>query len=168
MHHPSKLQLHLLFILIVSTPAAFSQGGPPGPPGGFDGPPMDRMDSRPVLHISSSRQLMNQFSKQLKLSADEKNKIKPILASRQRDIDNLRKDTESTQVLVQKLQSIEGNAFSAVRDVLTAEQQKKFDEITAKVTRKEQQSWSQENQDDGMPPPPPDGAPPGGGPPPGS
>ncbi len=110
-----------------------------------------------------AKHILNHLAKTLKLTDDQKTNVKQILDNEQQELEALRKSKVTGDDRLQKLSSIEGKSWSAIRLLLTAEQQKKFDVLIKKMA--EQRERQARGDGDDMPPPPPDGPPPGGPPP---
>lgn len=135
-------------------------GGPPD--GGPMPPPPDRQEGP---RAPNPKQFLNHLSKTLKLSEDQKAQIKPILDSEGRQLDELRKSTDSSEERFQAIGAIEEKTWAAIRPLLNQAQQKKFDSMTKKMSERRERAREQ-NDDTQMPPDgPPPGPPPGGPPP---
>jgi Spy/CpxP family protein refolding chaperone len=95
-------------------------GGQMGQMGGQMGGRMHRTPDEELQHLSKS----------LKLTDDQKNQIKPILADRQQKMHDLRSDTSvSPEDRRSKMKSIMDESNGKIRDVLNDDQKKKFDEM---------------------------------------
>lgn len=143
--------------------AQMPDGG--GPPGGPDGPMMGGPpDAQETPREPNARQLLGRLSKDLKLTDDQKKKIKPILDTHQHRIEELTRSSISRQEQIQKIEGIEEESWAGIRPLLNSAQDKKFDAWTKKMTERRERAAKRQEWDDDMPPPPPDGPPPGGGP----
>jgi Spy/CpxP family protein refolding chaperone len=92
---------------------ARAQGGPQG-----RGPRM------------SPEQRLEQLDQTLKLTDDQKSKIKPILEDQQKQMDALRSDSSLSQEDRRaKMRSIMQESNGKIRDLLTDDQKKQFDEM---------------------------------------
>lgn len=156
-----------VWLLLLATGCALAQipgpGGPP--PDGPDGPMMGSNAPQP-LSGTNAHKFLARLNKDLKLTDDQKAKIKPILDTEQQQFDALRKSSTPREEQFQKITTIEQDSWSQIRDLLTTAQQKKFDALTKKIAASQARAASrQENDDDGLPPPPSGGPPPGGAPP---
>jgi|SRR3954462_3222646 protein CpxP len=141
----------LLALCVCLTAALFALQGEPQEgghrgPGGHHGPPS--IDER-ISHMS----------KDLNLTDDQTAKIKAILTDEKSQMDALHNDTAtSKEDKMAKFKSIHEDSNSQVRALLTADQQKKFDEQEAKMKER-----MERHHREGGPGAPPDGQ----GPPPG-
>jgi Spy/CpxP family protein refolding chaperone len=152
MMRPAKsLKLVLTLAALSGMPVLAQFGGPgDGPPPG--GPPME---SRPVYQEPSAQQTLKRLTKDLKLTDEQKLKIKPILEDEQKRMATAA-DSEA------KMASIEENAWSQIRSLLTDAQHKKFEAFTEKMAKRRARAARMAEEDDGPPPGPPSS----GGPPP--
>jgi len=81
-------------------------------------------------HMGGPDAELNRLTKQLNLSDDQKNQIKPILEDRQQRMQSLRSDTSlSAEDRRSKMRSAMEDSNSKIRDVLNDDQKKKFDEM---------------------------------------
>jgi hypothetical protein len=113
-----------------------------------------------ILREPSARHLLGQLTKELKLSADQKHRIRPVLEQRQRQLDDLTKSPSrlSTE-LVAKSSAIDQDCWAAVRPLLADAQQARFEVVIKKLADKRERDLRRVESDDG-PPPPPMGGPP--------
>ena len=82
------------------------------------------------MHRMTPDEELKRMDKNLKLSDDQKNQIKPILEDRQQKMESLHSDTSlSPQDRRSKMRSIMEDSNGKVRDVLNDDQKKKFDEM---------------------------------------
>ena len=95
-----------------------------GPSGGPSGEHMGRG------HRMSPDEEPQRLDQTLNLTDDQKKQIKPILEDRQRKMQSLRSDTSlSQQDRWTKMRSISEESNGKIRNVLTDDQKKKFDEM---------------------------------------
>jgi protein CpxP len=74
--------------------------------------------------------MLEHMSQELKLSDDQKAKIKPILEDQSKQMQELRQNTSaSEQDRRTKMTQIHENTMSQVRPILTSDQQRKMDEM---------------------------------------
>jgi len=100
---------------------ANAQEPPQGPPGEHMG--------RPHGMISPDEELQR-LDKTLKLTADQKNSIKPILEDREKQVESVRSDSSiSPHDRRGKMRSIIEESNGKIRDVLNDDQKKQFDEM---------------------------------------
>lgn len=91
------------------------QGMGQGGPGGPHHTPM------------SPDQRLQRLTKQLNLSADQQEKIKPILEQEQQQVQTLHQDTSMSQMdRMSKMQQIRQGTNDQIKSVLTSDQQQKF------------------------------------------
>src|SRR5690348_1729998 len=77
--------------------------------------------------------MLDRMSKELNLTDDQKAKIKPILEEQTKQMQDLRQNTSaSDQDRRAKMKQIHENTMSQVRPILTADQQKKLDEMMSR------------------------------------
>ena len=95
---------------------------------------------------------LDRLTKELNLSKDQQDKIKPILEDQQKQMQALREDTSSDQqTRFGKMRDIHKSSTEQIRAVLTSEQQTKFDEMQKKMMER----GPGRRGDNGAPPPPP-------------
>lgn len=77
--------------------------------------------------------MLDHLSKELNLTDDQQAKIKPIVEDNFKQMQELRKDTStSDQERHAKMKQLHENAMSQVRPILNAEQQKKLEELMSR------------------------------------
>lgn len=148
--------------LVLSTVAVFAQmPGPGGPPGDLDGPPVRSPAEAPQApQTLNARKLLGRLSKDLKLSEDQKTRIKPILETEQRQAEVLVKSAISRTEQNHQLDEIEQNGWTEIRPILTGAQQKKLDVLAKSMAAKRERTARRLDTDEDGPPAPPDGPPP--------
>jgi Spy/CpxP family protein refolding chaperone len=94
---------------------------------------------------------LNRMSQQLNLTDDQKTQIKPILEDQAKQMDALRQDTSmSPQDRHGQMRQIRANTMQKIRPILTADQQKKLDDLEKNAQeRPGGRGWNRQ------PPPPP-------------
>lgn len=136
-------------------------GPPPGGPGGPDGPMMNSGDSvQRILREPSAHRLLGQLTKELKLTAEQKGKIKPVLEQRQRRIEELIQSSRATAQLVARTNGIDQECWADLRASLLEGQQAKFDAFTKKLMDRRERDLKKADAEDEGPPAPPGGPPP--------
>jgi hypothetical protein len=94
-------------------------------------------------HNMSPEQQAAHLAKALKLSADQENQIKPILADRQQQMEALRHDTSMSQPdKFAKMKSLRDDSNSKIEAVLNDTQKQRFEQMQAR----QQQRWQQKQQ----------------------
>ena len=79
---------------------------------------------------SSGQAKLQQMSKELSLTEDQKTKLKPILPEEAQKLQELRSDTTSTrQQTFQKAKAIQAEYKPQIDNILTPEQQQKWQEM---------------------------------------
>jgi Spy/CpxP family protein refolding chaperone len=92
-----------------------SQGGPPA-----------------GHHMMSPDQRLQHMTKMLNLTADQQQKIKPILENQQTQMESLHQDTSmSQQDRMAKMQQLRQSTNQQINGILTPEQQQKFQQMQA-------------------------------------
>ena len=82
---------------------------------------------RPASHANVSRPAAAAPDKELNLSADQQQKIKPMLEQEQQQMQTLHQDTSMSQVdRMSKMQQIRQGTNDQIKSVLTSDQQTKF------------------------------------------
>jgi protein CpxP len=77
---------------------------------------------------------LDRLTKQLDLTKDQQDKIKPILEDQQKQMQALREDTSTAQQdRFTKMRDIRKSHMDQVRAVLTSDQQTKFDEMQKRM-----------------------------------
>jgi Spy/CpxP family protein refolding chaperone len=116
-----KLILPNALALIVLAAAGLSAWAQMGPQAG--GGPMGHGPMSPD-------QRLQMLTKQLNLTADQQEKIKPILESESQQMQTLRQDSSlSSEDRMSKMQQIRQSTRDQIKPNLTSEQQQKFDEM---------------------------------------
>jgi Spy/CpxP family protein refolding chaperone len=81
----------------------------------------------------SADQRLQMMTKQLNLSSEQQQQIKPILENESQQMQTLRQDTSMPQAdKMSKMQSIHANTASQIKPILNAEQQTKFDQMMSR------------------------------------
>ena len=136
--------------------------GPDGPPGGPDGPMADQGSTvQRILREPSAARLLGQLTKDLKLSAEQKAKIKSVLDQRQHRVEAVIKSSAPVAAWLAKSESVDRESWAEIRLVLIDTQQTRFDAFTKKLAEKRERALHRAESDDEFPPPPPGGPPPG-------
>jgi hypothetical protein len=96
----------------------------------------------------SPEAMMDHLSTQLNLTEEQRVKIKPIVEDVFEQMDQVRQDSSiAEQERHEKMKQIHENAISEVKPLLTADQQKKLDEMMSSHSQHAQQSHSEGGQD---------------------
>lgn len=83
--------------------------------------------------MMSADAMLDHMSQELKLTDDQKAKLKPILENQSKQMRDLRQDTSSSdQDRRAKMKQIHENTMSQVRPILNADQQKKLEEMMSR------------------------------------
>jgi periplasmic protein CpxP/Spy len=122
------MRLTRTFVLLATSllgAAAFAQQNPaPPPPSGGDQPQGQR---RGMPSVDDQIKMM---SDRLNLTPDQQTKIKPILEDQRTQAQALRKDESlSDDDRRNKMRTLRESTNSKVRDILTEDQKKQFDEM---------------------------------------
>lgn len=123
------MKLERMFVLFATSllgAAAFAQQKPPPspPPGGGHQPQGQRRG------MPSVDDQVKMLSDRLNLTADQQTKIKPILEDQRTQAQELRKDDSlSDDDRRNKMRTLRESTNSKIRDVLTDDQKKQFDEM---------------------------------------
>jgi periplasmic protein CpxP/Spy len=122
------MKLTRTFVLLATSllgAAAFAQQNPaPPPPSGGDQPQGQR---RGMPSVDDQVKMM---SDRLNLTPDQQTKIKPILEDQRTQAQALRKDESlSDDDRRNKMRTLRESTNSKIRDVLTDDQKKQFDEM---------------------------------------
>jgi Spy/CpxP family protein refolding chaperone len=84
----------------------------------------------------SPEERLKRLDQQLKLTDDQKGKIKPILEDQQKQVDALRSDSSLSQEDRRaKMRSIMQDSNGKIRDLLTDDQKKQFDQTSQRRGR---------------------------------
>jgi Spy/CpxP family protein refolding chaperone len=116
----------VLFATSLLGATAFAEQNPPPspPPGGGDQPQGQRRG------MPSVDDQVKMLSDRLNLTADQQTKIKPILEDQRTQAQALRKDDSlSDDDRRTKMRTLRESTNSKIRDVLTDDQKKQFDEM---------------------------------------
>ncbi len=92
------------------------------------------------MHTWKSGSMLEHFSKELKLTPDQKEKMGKILEAKRSQITALRNEVHP------KFEEIRRSSKEEIRKILTLEQQEKFDKLEAKwesVWQKKRAQWSE-------------------------
>jgi Spy/CpxP family protein refolding chaperone len=90
----------------------------------------ERMGRGPM----NSQAMLDHLTKELTLTKDQQDKIKPILDDQQKQVQALRDDTSSDQQTRRsKMQDIHKSTVDQIKAVLNSDQQTKFDEMQKKM-----------------------------------
>jgi protein CpxP len=122
------MKLTRTFVLLATSllgAAAFAQQNPaPPPPNGADQPQGQR---RGMPSVDDQVKMM---SDRLNLTPDQQTKVKPILEDQRTQAQALRKDESlSDDDRRNKMRTLRESTNSKIRDVLTDDQKKQFDEM---------------------------------------
>jgi len=101
---------------------------------------------------------LDRLTKDLNLTKDQQDKIKPILEDQQKQMQALRDDTSTDQQdRMSKMRDIRKSHIDQVRGVLTSDQQTKFDEMQKKMMERRggMGGGGDRPHGDQAPPPPP-------------
>jgi len=110
----------LSMVLAVAGVSAWAQMGPEGSPAG------GQMGHGQM----SPDQRLQMLTKQLNLTSDQQEKIKPILENESQQMQTLRQDSSlSREDRMSKMQQIRQSTHAQIRSNLTSDQQQKFDEM---------------------------------------
>lgn len=156
-----------LMIVALGVSLTFAQGpGDGGPPPGAPGP--DGMPppsaERPQVRQDNTRRTLARLTTELKLTDDQREKVRTILEAQQKAFAGLRADS-STPVSERrvKAQKVRQESWNHIRLLLTPDQQKKFDGLVIRMNDRQRRVDQNERGDQREPPPPPpDGPPPPG------
>jgi periplasmic protein CpxP/Spy len=118
-----KLILPATMAMVLAT-AGLSAGAQMGPPGGGQGG--GQMGHGPM----SPDQKLQMLTKQLNLSTDQQEKIKPILESESQQMQTLRQDSSlSGEDRMSKMRQIRQSSNEQIKPILNSDQQQKFVEM---------------------------------------
>jgi len=101
---------------------------------------------------------LDRLTKELNLTKDQQDKIKPILEDQQKQMQALREDTSTDQQdRMSKMRDIRKSHVEQVRGVLTSDQQTKFDEMQKRMMERRggMGGGGDRPRGDQAPPPPP-------------
>ena len=123
-----KHRLLAAAILLLSI-GVFAQGSAPQDQGSAQG----EHQGAGMHRRMDPQQQLDHFTKQLKLTDDQQQKIKPLLEQQAEQMQSLRQDTSvSQQDRRAKFQEIHQSTMGQIRSVLDENQQKKFDKMMQK------------------------------------
>jgi Spy/CpxP family protein refolding chaperone len=95
---------------------------------------------------------LDRLTKELNLTSDQQDKIKPILEDQQKQMQDLRNDTSvEGQDRFVKMREIRKSHMDQIRDILTSDQQTKFDEMQKRMMERRRGPGGEGG---GNPPPP--------------
>ena len=104
---------------------AWADAAAKGASGGGEAPKMEM--KKPVKHkMYDPKASFERFSKKLNLTAEQKEKIRPILNDEVKTIKGLYRETRDKEM------KVIDDTHAKVKELLTPEQQKKYDEMIAK------------------------------------
>jgi len=113
----------IMLLMVMGGGALYAQMAPSG---GQGGPPPGGMAMSP-------EQRLQHMTKQLNLSEDQQQKIKPILEQESQQMQALRADSAmSQQDRHSKMMEIRQNSMSQIMPILNPDQQKKWEEMQQK------------------------------------
>jgi protein CpxP len=105
-------------------------------PAPMGGPPRGQMGRGGPRGPMSPQMELERLNKQLNLTQDQQDKLKPILEDRQKQMEALRNDTAmSREDRMTKMRDIRKNTDDQIRQALNPDQQKKFDEMQQQMMR---------------------------------
>lgn len=120
------VMMAVLSSLLFSTVSSYAQGR-----GGW---------RRNAGNAMSPEERMKRLSKELELTGEQKEKIKPILEDDAKQFQSVRQDSSlSREEKVSKAREIHTSGMEKIRPILTADQQKKLDEMIQQAKDKMQQ-----------------------------
>lgn len=110
---------------IISEKRSKNRGSRPGP---------DQDSNEPAYRIS-------RLTADLKLTAEQQARIKPILSEEERQLEKLRgNDTYNREQRRSRLQELNQISYDRIKPILTPEQLKKFDKISVIITERRNQN----------------------------
>jgi len=120
-----RLGIAALALSMAGTTAVFAQSGTGGQgPGGWGQGQHERRG------MPSPDQQLERMSQQLNLTAEQKDKIKPILEEHAKQMQSLRNDSSmSREDRRAKFQEMRQNMANEIRPILNSDQQKKWEEM---------------------------------------
>jgi len=111
----------LVMALAITAVSAWAQMGP-----GSGGPGGGQMGRGPM----SPDQRLQMLTKQLNLTSDQQEKIKPILENESQQMQTLRQDSSLSQEdRMSKMRQIRQSTNDQIKPILTSDQQQKFAEM---------------------------------------
>jgi protein CpxP len=98
---------------------------------------------------------LDRLTKELNLTKDQQDKIKPILEDQQKQMQALREDTStSMEDRMPKMRDIRKTHVDQIRAILTSDQQAKFDDMQKKMMERRGGPGGERPHGDQPPPPP--------------
>ena len=136
----SLCSLALSGVLVLAGSAAFAQTDTAAQ---SPAAPAQNSQTMHSHHSMSPDQQADKLAKKLKLSADQENQIKPILADRQQQMEALHQDQSTPRAdKMAKMKSLRDDSNAKIEAVLNDTQKQKFEQMQAK----RQQRWQQKQQ----------------------
>jgi protein CpxP len=149
--HRKLFTLALSGLLTLGTSAILAQDNPPPPPDQNEaGPPPDGARGR-GMRMDPDRQLAR-LTRELNLSSDQQDKIKPLLVDRQQKMQALFQDQSlAQQDRRRQMRTISEGTNNNIKALLNDDQKQKFDAMQERMRHNRR-----EGGPGGPPPPPPD------------
>ena len=149
--HRKLFTLALSGLLTLGTSAILAQDNPPPPPDQNQaGPPPDGARGR-GMRMDPDRQLAR-LTRELNLSSDQQDKIKPLLVDRQQKMQALFQDQSlAQQDRRRQMRTIAEGTNNSIKALLNDDQKQKFDAMQERMRHSRR-----EGGPGGPPPPPPD------------
>jgi protein CpxP len=149
--HRKLFALALSGLLTLGTSAILAQDNPPPPPDQNQaGPPPDGARGR-GMRMDPDRQLAR-LTRELNLSSDQQDKIKPLLVDRQQKMQALFQDQSlAQQDRRRQMRTISEGTNNNIKALLNDDQKQKFDAMQERMRHNRR-----EGGPGGPPPPPPD------------
>lgn len=133
--------------------SALSQDNPPPPPDQNQAAPPDQGPMGRGMRMDPDRQLAH-LTRELNLTADQQNQIKPLLVERQQKIQALFQDQSlAPQDRRRQIRTISEGTHNSIKALLNDDQKQKFDAMQQRMRRD-----GPGGGPNGPPPPPPDGS----------
>jgi Spy/CpxP family protein refolding chaperone len=134
-------------------------GDQQGPPPQQDGMREGRGPGGPGRGMPSPEQRLKRMTEALNLTSDQQAKIKTIMESEKTKMDALRDDTSvEGEAKRDKAMQIRKDSQASIREVLTADQQAKFDKMQAEMRNRGSRGPHPDGEKPQNPPPPPPAA----------
>jgi Spy/CpxP family protein refolding chaperone len=149
-HNVMRAAAVALFVAGLSATAALAQDAPPPPPPAdqTQGPPAGGPGGRGM----NPERRMEMLQKQLKLSPDQATQLKSILDDQRAKMETLRSNTSLTQQdRRSQMMTMHQEEETKIHAVLTPDQQKKYDDMEARMRERMQER----RKDGGQTPPAP-------------
>lgn len=149
--HRKLFTLALTGLLTLGASAILAQDNPPPPPDQNQaGPPPDGARGR-GMRMDPDRQLAR-LTRELNLSSDQQDKIKPLLVDRQQKMQALFQDQSLAQEdRRRQMRTISEGTNNSIKALLNDDQKQKFDAMQERMRHNRR-----EGGPGGPPPPPPD------------